>query len=89
MQKFHKEVETHEVVVLDDVICNVCGESCFTKPHLGFTDLKPENLAYIEINHVWGFCSHKDMDQHFAHICEPCWDKFCATFKVPVQVEEV
>jgi hypothetical protein len=83
MKKTHKEIETREVVILDDVICNGCGKSIRTAPHRGWVSPHITDLDFVQIVKSWGFCSGKDMLTQHVDICEPCWDKFCETLAIP------
>jgi len=81
MLKTRRETETHEVVVIDDVICNKCGKSIRYVPNnMGASIFA---LEYVTVDHSWGYNSNKDMSTQQVHICEPCWDSFCATLAVP------
>ena len=66
--------------VLTKVVCNACGNQ------LGGS--MPEDpvadAEYVSINVRWGYYSRKDLTEHRADICESCWDKITATFKIPV-----
>jgi len=79
MKRSHKEIETREVEVVDDVICNKCGCSCKAKPPKTWDD------CWLEIKASWGYGSTKDCTIQTAHLCEACWDAFCASFSVPVE----
>lgn len=76
MLKTHKEIETKEILVVDAIVCNKCG----TEQHRTWGD-----NASIEITPHWGYGSKKDCTAQLAHICEQCWDDFCATFVIPVE----
>lgn len=79
MKKTHKEIESREIEVVDDVVCNKCGCSCSARPPKTWDD------CWIEIKASWGYGSAKDGTVQTAHICESCWDAFCASFIVPVE----
>ena len=66
------KVDSPQVV---DVICNACGESC--RDNLGM------NFEYADVSAAWGYGSKKDMEVHRGHLCEACYDKLVASWKIP------
>lgn len=65
MKKYRKEQSV--VDVLDDVICDSCGKSCFNGCE----------LSHAEIQHSFGYGSELDGTIYTAHICDKCFiDKF-------------
>lgn len=81
--KSHLESRTKDVTVIDDVVCNKCGKSCFT----GFVDDagKPY-INGVTLRERWGYHSNKDQVETNSHICEDCHDEFAASFVIP-QIE--
>jgi hypothetical protein len=51
---------------LDEIICDICGESC--KKNLG------ENES-ASLTSTWGYDSKKDLTRHNIDLCENCFDK--------------
>ena len=45
-------------------------------------------VSYFEASHSWGYGSPKDMENHEFHLCEPCYDEFVSSFKIPVSVTQ-
>lgn len=73
--KFEK-TKMVETKVVDAVFCNCCGNRI------------DEYHCFVSIDKRWGYYSKKDLTEQRADICESCWDKFCATFKIPpVQID--
>ena len=66
-----REIETTSKV-LDDRLCNQCGES--TMKSCG------SEAAHLTAN--WGYDSRKDMECHDSHLCEDCYDKLIEGFKI-------
>ncbi|MFA9464309.1 MAG: hypothetical protein ACERKN_08435 [Velocimicrobium sp.] len=62
--------------------CNVCGKE--VKKENGF--LKED---FLMINKEWGYFSNKDIEIHSFKICEECYDKWIATFAIPVVKKKV
>ncbi|OON94146.1 MAG: hypothetical protein ATN31_04380 [Candidatus Epulonipiscioides saccharophilum] len=40
---------------------------------------------FLLIQKEWGYFSNKDMTEHRFIICEECYDKWIASFKIPVE----
>ena len=61
--------------------CNSCGKA-----------LKVENgilkEAAFEVTHEWGYFSNRDTEIHHFNLCEECYDKMIAEFKIPVEVRK-
>lgn len=66
-----------EVSVLEDVICDSCGQSCLDKVGM--------NFEFIEMKANWGYGSKKDMEQWTAQVCEKCVDEKLSFIKFRVQ----
>lgn len=50
---------------LDDILCDVCGESC----------KKTCDFEHATITATWGYDSKKDLTNHEIDLCESCFDK--------------
>jgi ribosomal-protein-alanine N-acetyltransferase len=59
------------------IICNGCGRI-----------LKAERQDFLTVQKEWGYFSQKDLQIHEFHLCEECYDKMIAGFKIPVEVIE-
>lgn len=66
-------------MAVEKIYCNVCGHEMEIRDGI----LKEE---IFEVTKEWGYFSNKDLEVHKFKICESCYDKFVATFKVPVQI---
>lgn len=67
--------------ILTQVLCNQCGR-----------ELKVED-GYLKegcftADTVFGYFTKKDGNRHHFDLCEDCYDKMTARFKVPVQIDE-
>ena len=54
-----------EADILEDVICDVCGNSCKNST----------NFEYMTLKNYWGYGSNKDGEMWEAHVCEKCVDE--------------
>ena len=63
------------------LVCNVCGR-----------DLKIEKGILMEdafeVTKEWGYFSNRDLEVHKFTICEECYDRIVAEFKVPIKVSK-
>lgn len=77
MKKMMKATKSGEHLIC----CNSCGR-----------DLKVENGILkedaFEARKEWGYFSEKDMEVHHFNLCEACYNKIIAGFKVPVEIVE-
>jgi hypothetical protein len=61
-----KTITEKTIEVVDDVICDVCGNSC--KDHM-------DNMESATLSAYWGYTSKKDGEVYEVDICESCFDK--------------
>jgi protein-arginine kinase activator protein McsA len=81
-----KQTKLVEKEVVEDVLCNKCGESC-----KDYVDAAHEffNLNHATITPDFGYGSRLyDMDSWEVHICESCYAEFEATFKIKPKKEQ-
>ncbi len=61
--------------------CNSCGKV-----------LKVENgilkEAVFEATNEWGYFSKRDTEVHHFNLCEECYEKMIAEFKIPVEIRK-
>lgn len=74
MRKYLDEKETE----LATVICNNCKKELMVENGI----LKEGCFA---VNTTFGYFSEKDGQNHSFDMCEECYDKMIAKFKVPVE----
>lgn len=76
----HKEIVKREENVVDDVVCNCCGNSLI---HKKTSDGHITCKEYIRIEKLFGYYAEvfEDGERHTVHICEECYAKWIATFK--------
>ncbi len=73
---------TEEKRMEEFVQCNVCGKE--VKKENGF--MKED---FLEVTKEWGYFSNKDIELHSFQICEDCYDKWIATFAIPIKKKKV
>lgn len=62
-----------------DICCNVCGKKIVMEQGIMKEDV-------FEAAKEWGYFSKYDLEVHKFNICEECYDKLIATFKIPIEV---
>ena len=82
MIKSHNEKQLVETEVIDEIICNCCGEKIqkvedSENMYYDFQD-------YITLIKDWGYFSKVigDGEHHELHICESCYYDWIANFKI-------
>ena len=63
------------------VVCNCCGRE------LKLMDGIPVEDA-CSVDTLWGYFSNKDTERHNFDLCESCYDKIVAGFKVPPKITD-
>ena len=76
MRKYNKS--TGE---LETAVCNYCGKKMLVEQ-----GIVKEGICSVDVD--WGYFSGKDTMSHHFDLCEECYDRFTAEFKVPVEEEE-
>jgi len=66
-------------MAIEKMYCNVCGGEIEVKNGILKQDL-------FEVTKEWGYFSNKDLEIHKFNVCEACYDKMIAGFKIPVQI---
>lgn len=59
--------------------CNCCGRPIIK------TAIENHYMDYVHVEKVWGYFSSKDLTTHTFNICENCYDKWTASFAIPVE----
>lgn len=86
MRKTKMVTETKEVEVIEDIICNKCGGTCFNVVDATDRQYSAEGLLECEI--TGGFFSKHlgDMSSYRFSMCEACLIQLFKTFRVPVEI---
>ena len=71
----YKMQETKEV---EKIICNKCGKEILVNNGVAEADV-------LSVQKRWGYFSNKDNDVHEFDLCEECYDKWIATFAIPIE----
>lgn len=59
------------------IYCNCCGRV--------INELGKQKEDYLHVEKGWSYFSSKDLSGHAFNICEACYDKLIASFKIPVE----
>lgn len=68
-------------IQLVKVVCNACGKELLVENGI----LKEE---CIHVNHDFGFFGAKDGESEKFDLCEACYEKLTAGFRIPVERRE-
>ena len=71
----YKMQETKEI---EKIICNKCGKEILVENGVAEADM-------LSVQKRWGYFSNKDNDVHEFDLCEECYDKWIATFAIPIE----
>lgn len=71
----YKMQETKEI---EKIICNKCGKEIVVKNGVAEADT-------LSVEKRWGYFSNKDNEVHAFDLCEECYDKWIATFLIPIE----
>ncbi len=63
------------------VYCNSCGKTITMENGI----LKEDAF---EATKEWGYFSKRDMEVHHFNLCEECYERITAQFKIPVRVDK-
>ena len=63
------------------IVCNQCGKSLQVEDGI----VKEGVFRWMA---RWGFFSEKDGEIHTFDLCEACYDRMAASFRIPVEKEE-
>lgn len=61
-----KKIAEKTIEVIDDITCDVCGNSCKDKI---------DNIESALLSAYWGYSSKKDGHNYEVDLCEKCFDK--------------
>lgn len=75
------QLKNKETKEMKTIICNQCGKE------IPVTDGHPEEGVF-SVDHTWGYFSGKDGERHSFDLCEACYDKLLASFRLPADIEE-
>lgn len=64
-----------------EVYCNCCGRKINSERNSSI------NLGedYLHVEKAWGYFSNRDLTTHTFNMCEACYEKLIASFKIPIE----
>lgn len=72
-----EDLERNKQYSNSEVYCNCCGRV--------ISETGNSKEDYLQVKKAWGYFSSKDLTGHAFNMCEMCYDKMIANFKVPVE----
>ena len=72
-----RQFKMQEKKEVEKIICNKCGKEILVKNGISEEDV-------LSIQKRWGYFSNKDNEVHEIDLCEECYDKWIATFAIPI-----
>ena len=76
MRKYTEQTKPHSL----EIFCNCCGKQIRTD--------RDRIAEGVFSGHVqWGCFSEKDGEIHDFDLCEDCYDKWIASFQIPVEIK--
>lgn len=64
------------------VLCNCCKKILQEEGKISKSE-------FLHVDKEWGYFSEKDGEKQEFDICEACYDKWTASFQIPVQKQEM
>lgn len=65
---------------IEKIVCNMCKREIEV-----INGIPREDMLTVEKR--WGYFSRKDNEIHHFDLCEDCYDKFVASFAIPLEKE--
>lgn len=81
MHRYKNQEATKVVQELEEIVCNQCGRVIEIE-----NGIQKEDVCTV--HKKWGYFSNKDMEEHGFDLCESCYDRLIAGFKLPVNMKE-
>lgn len=75
-----RQYQIKEIKEVKKIICNQCGKE------MQVTNGRAEEGVF-SVDYAWGYFSGKDGEKHSFDLCEDCYDKLLASFKIPAEIE--
>ena len=73
-----RQYKMQEKKEVEKIICNKCGKEILVNNGVAEGDV-------LSVQKRWGYFSNKDNDVHEFDLCEECYDKWTATFVIPIE----
>ena len=71
------KINQKEIKELEKIICNQCGKEISVIQGVARED-------YLSVEKRWGYFSDKDNQIDSFELCEDCYDKLTASFKIQI-----
>ena len=85
-----RQYQLKETKEIKKIICNKCGKRLLvangTVIEIPVTDGYPREGVF-SADYEWGYFSGKDGEKHSFDLCEECYDRLLASFKLPADIE--
>ena len=75
-----RQYQLKETKEIKKIICNQCGKEILV------VDGYPREGVF-SVDQEWGYFSEKDGERHSFDLCEECYDRLLASFKLPADIE--
>ncbi len=75
-----RQYQIKETKDVKKIVCNKCGKE------ITVVDGRAEEGVF-SADVAWGYFSEKDGEKHSFDLCESCYDKIIASFRIPVEIE--
>lgn len=76
-----RQYQLKETKEVKKIICNKCGKE------IPVVNGHAEEGVF-SADYTWGYFSEKDGEKHSFDLCESCYNKMLASFRIPVEIEE-
>jgi len=73
-----RQYKMQEKKEVDKIICNKCGKEILVENGVAEADV-------LSVQKRWGYFSNKDNEVHEFDLCEECYDKWVASFAIPIE----
>jgi hypothetical protein len=75
-----RQYQMKETKDVKKIVCNKCGKE------ITVVNGRAEEGVF-SADFAWGYFSEKDGEKHSFDLCESCYDKIIASFRIPVEIE--
>lgn len=76
-----RQYQLKETKDVTKIICNKCGKE------IPVVNGRAEEGVF-SVDYAWGYFSEKDGEKHSFDLCESCYNKMLASFRLPVEIED-
>lgn len=76
-----RRYQVKETKEISKIICNQCGKEI---PAVNGCPTE----GVFSVDYEWGYFSEKDGERHQFDLCEACYDRLLASFRLPAEIKE-